>query len=444
MNEEIRLFTPPPSKGPRPSSPLSNNVPECSLPHSEPDTLGCGLRLGSDAETAGDSKYVFGVARTAEERKRVYAFRYSVYAEKMNRPNITDADHAEKIIYDVMDDSGCHFYVEYEGNIVGALRSHRIRLSNPDVPFSQRERDLYQLEPFMEAAPEGVAFSSRLIIDPEHRNGPVLNKLLMQTYEAALRSEIHFGFVHCSPSLVELYERMGYRRYADNIMDPVFGFKVPMVLALRDKDYLKSKRSPLARALNRHPEHPDTHEKIDWFNGAYRTAVEETNVRRDRKGEFWTAILDGLKGTANDPASLLRSLSEEEVLKLTREGTVLESKRGDAIIREMGYGNSMFLVLSGSAEMHLNGSPEILAKYGPGNVFGEISLVTDGPRTANVTVAEDSEFFVFTHDHLHRLMKTAPELAARVLLNISQILGARLETATRNGCASGMTRAVAA
>ncbi|NQV84422.1 MAG: hypothetical protein HQ494_11445 [Rhodospirillales bacterium] len=44
----IALQTNPPSKGLHPAS-------LCSLPHSEPDMLGCGLRLGADTETAGIS-----------------------------------------------------------------------------------------------------------------------------------------------------------------------------------------------------------------------------------------------------------------------------------------------------------------------------------------------------------------------------------------------------
>jgi len=75
-------------------------------------------------------------------------------------------------------------------------------------------------------------------------------------------------------------------------------------------------------------------------------------------------------------------------------------------------------------------SDEILAEYLPGDVFGEIALVAGTPRCTNVTVSEDSEIFVFTRDHLDRLMKTAPELAAKVLLNISQTLSRRLIAAT--------------
>jgi hypothetical protein len=217
-----------------------------------------------------------------------------------------------------------------------------------------------------------------------------------------------------------------------------------MVLALRDKDYLRASRSPLVRVLAHHPEIDGAGDTIDWFNRTYRTAIHDSTVRRDRKSPFWSDLVDGLRKHTNSPASILRGLSDEDILKLTLEGTVLQATRGDAIIRKNGYGNSMFLVLSGGARMHRNGSDAIVEEYRSGNVFGEISLVTDGRRSRNITITEDSEIFVFTYDHLQRLMKTAPDLAARVLLNISQIMGSRLTSAAHNAHTPGLPNPVAA
>jgi len=402
-------------------------------PFPDSSGLGCGLSLDRepmDPLAKGEGAYVFGVAKTAAERKAVYAFRYQVYAEKMGRPNISDADHRQKIITDALDDSGCHFWVKHEGRIVGAIRAHRIRGFGDGHPFGEDAREHYGMEPFLAASPDGVAFSSRLIIDPDHRNGPVLNLLLAETYKAGLKNGIRFGFVQCSPSLVELYERLGYRRYGENIVDPVFGFKVPMVLVLFDQDYLAEIRSPLIRILRNHPRGDAPHPIVKWFDREFGFAVSDAHARRDRNSALWQSILGGLDERKKDGVPLLEGLSSDDVSRLTRDGTLLRCKPGDTLIREDGYGNSMFLVLAGGAKMTLQGSDEILAEYLPGDVFGEISLVAGTPRSTNVTITQDSEIFVFTRDHLDRLMKTAPELAAKVLLNISQTLGQRLIEAT--------------
>ncbi len=399
----------------------------------------CGLKVPAPdvgPQAGSESKYVFDIAASEEERREVFAFRYNVYAEKMGRPDIGDADHEKKVIEDSLDDSGCHFTVKYEGVIVGALRIHRIRAANPDQPFDKEERDHYKLDPFMAASPDGVAFSSRLIIDPDHRHGHVLNKLLSKSYETGLNNGIDFVFVHVSPSLVELYERLAYRRYAENVVDPVFGFKVPMVLVMRDETYMKSIRSPFRRVLGKFPQSPGEHPSVEWFNRFHRQGVADTLARRDHQSNFWKCLLSNLQLDEADPASLLKGLSGDEIVQLTREGTVLRVQKGNTVVRENSYGSSMFMVLEGSAIMHLNGNDAVLETYGPGNVFGEIALVTETKRTANVTMAEDGEIFVFTHSHLQRLIKTAPELAAKVLLNISGILGTRLISATHDAYAA--------
>lgn len=379
---------------------------------------------GNETTSPGKKNYLFGVAASAAERQDVYAFRYRVYAEKMNRPDIIDADHTRKIIYDGLDDSACHFTVSQKGDIVGAMRIHRIRGFGDGHPFTEADSDRYKIDSFLAASPDGIVFSSRLIIDPDHRRGPVLNKLLTKVFEAALRDGVHFGFVHCSPSLVDMYERMGYRRYTDNLADPVFGYKVPMVLVLHDRDYLMAVRSPFSRTLKNLPGDGPGLLSVEWFNGAGDERLSLTAFSRERAGTPRN-VLAGIS------SPILNGLTEREIEKLGREGTVLSCRRVDTVVRENGYGNSMFVVLKGGVAVTLNGLDTPFVTYGPGDLFGEIAVVTGQPRTASVTMIEDGEVFVFSRDHLNRLMKTAPELAAKLLFNISAVLGGRLSAATR-------------
>ncbi len=362
-------------------------------------------------------KYVFGAASGEDDLQEIFTFRYRVYAEKMGRRYIRDADHRARTIRDDLDEAGCHFTVKHQGRLVGSVRGHLIKNFAPDHPFRKEAREQYALEPFVAAYPDGIGFSSRLIIDPDHRQGPVLNRLLVHSFEAGLRNGVHFGFVQCSPSLVDLYERLGYRRYTDNLVDPVFGYKVPMVLVLNDRDYLRSIRSPLARILERNTPGASAHPSVVWFN--------KTLFPQGRKRTFRPDALEKLK------APILHGLSREDLSRFGKEGTILQARKGDTVIQQNGYGGSMFVILKGEAKATVNGSGDAIADFRPGDVFGEISSVTGTRRNAGVTMTEDSELFVFTRGHLERMMKTAPDLAAKVLLNISRILGCRLRYAIK-------------
>jgi CRP-like cAMP-binding protein len=57
----------------------------------------------------------------------------------------------------------------------------------------------------------------------------------------------------------------------------------------------------------------------------------------------------------------------------------------------------------------------LLATRGPGEFFGEIALVSEGPRTATATCETDCRMFILSHREFHSLMDEFPELKTRVL-----------------------------
>ena len=65
-------------------------------------------------------------------------------------------------------------------------------------------------------------------------------------------------------------------------------------------------------------------------------------------------------------------------------------KAGDAILIEGAEGNSAYLIVSGSVEVTVRhgSSPRILATLNAGEVFGEMSLIEPGPRSATARQAE--------------------------------------------------------
>jgi len=67
-----------------------------------------------------------------------------------------------------------------------------------------------------------------------------------------------------------------------------------------------------------------------------------------------------------------------------------------------------------------NGREEILGTVGPGEFFGEISLLDGGPRTATARARSDAELLSLGRDDFHEFLRQHPEASIHVISVIGQ------------------------
>ncbi len=94
---------------------------------------------------------------------------------------------------------------------------------------------------------------------------------------------------------------------------------------------------------------------------------------------------------------------------------------GSVIFREGERGYSAFLIERGEVEISVqrNGQDVKLASRGPGEVFGEMAIIDDQPRSATVTAVRPCQLLMITRDQLvNRIEQTDPVLrmCLRVIL----------------------------
>jgi len=98
----------------------------------------------------------------------------------------------------------------------------------------------------------------------------------------------------------------------------------------------------------------------------------------------------------------------------------------NAVIFKSGEsGDSMYLIESGSVQLSITdqrGDKVILATLGKGEVFGELSLLDRGPRTASAIAQTEVSCLVLTRDKLQTFIRATPDAAFDLLT----ILGKRL------------------
>jgi putative ABC transport system ATP-binding protein len=93
---------------------------------------------------------------------------------------------------------------------------------------------------------------------------------------------------------------------------------------------------------------------------------------------------------------LFKQLTPSEIANVADRMETRKYMTGEAIIRQGEPGEDFFLIGRGAAAVTAQnpGEPERqVATLGPGDVFGEMALLTDEPRNATVRAVEDMEAF---------------------------------------------------
>jgi CRP/FNR family transcriptional regulator, cyclic AMP receptor protein len=86
---------------------------------------------------------------------------------------------------------------------------------------------------------------------------------------------------------------------------------------------------------------------------------------------------------------------------------------GKVLIREGETGDAFYLIVDGTVRVERDGSGT--RTLGPGEYFGEISLVDHGPRSATVTTETPARLLVIGHREFHSLLDQEPAIRTDVL-----------------------------
>ena len=98
----------------------------------------------------------------------------------------------------------------------------------------------------------------------------------------------------------------------------------------------------------------------------------------------------------------------------------LAQPKGSTLARQGDRGHEFIVLLDGLADVRRNGRK--IASLGPGSFFGEIALLTDSARTADVIAATDVRTLVIGDRAFARLLRDDAAVQAKLL----GVLAARL------------------
>ena len=123
-------------------------------------------------------------------------------------------------------------------------------------------------------------------------------------------------------------------------------------------------------------------------------------------------------------------LSDRE-LDVVRAVSVEKSyPRSAVVLTEGEMGDSLYMIQTGKVKVFIgdeDGREIILKILGPGDFFGEMSMIDKQPRSASVTTLEASTFHILSHAAFEKCTEQAPRIANMVM----RVLATRVREADR-------------
>jgi len=112
---------------------------------------------------------------------------------------------------------------------------------------------------------------------------------------------------------------------------------------------------------------------------------------------------------------LFKEIAEPEPMTLSQSLDERPLRRGQVICREGDPGEEMFVVRTGSlviSKLVTGRVEQVLARIGPGDFFGEMSLFDRSPRSATVQADADATLLALDREGLRRMTEVSPRAAA--------------------------------
>lgn len=109
-------------------------------------------------------------------------------------------------------------------------------------------------------------------------------------------------------------------------------------------------------------------------------------------------------------------------------GTVKSFYKNQIIFKEGHTGNVGYLIKSGQVEIYkiIEHQKKILNRLGPGEVFGEIGIITESPRSAHAEATEFSELVIIDKDSLLNMLKQSPKMIQAITMFLMKRLSSTL------------------
>ncbi|MFC1489794.1 cyclic nucleotide-binding domain-containing protein [Candidatus Latescibacterota bacterium] len=127
--------------------------------------------------------------------------------------------------------------------------------------------------------------------------------------------------------------------------------------------------------------------------------------------------------------SLFDSLTRRQKYRLFSSIHVRHYKQGEIVFRQDDPGVGLYIIRSGAVDVYNEYSDMTrnkIAGLNEGEVFGEIAILNDSPRSATVVASKETVLFAFFRTDFLNLMDSDPKIGVKLLYSLSKTIAERL------------------
>jgi CRP/FNR family transcriptional regulator, cyclic AMP receptor protein len=131
---------------------------------------------------------------------------------------------------------------------------------------------------------------------------------------------------------------------------------------------------------------------------------------------------------------VFETLAQEDLAQVAQVAVPRRFTPGQVIFREGDESDTCYVVSSGHARAlreHGDGRTIALARFGPGDIFGELAMFDDERRSATVEALDDLHALAILGHDMRRLLREHPEISVKLVISLGRRLRAANERLAR-------------
>ena len=131
---------------------------------------------------------------------------------------------------------------------------------------------------------------------------------------------------------------------------------------------------------------------------------------------------------------VFETLVEEDLAKVAEVAVPRTFAAGHVVFREGDQSDTCYVVAGGHARAlreHSDGRTIALARFGPGDIFGELAMFDDERRSATVEALDELHALAILGQDMRRLLRQHPDMAVKLVISLGRRLRAANERLSR-------------
>jgi CRP-like cAMP-binding protein len=159
---------------------------------------------------------------------------------------------------------------------------------------------------------------------------------------------------------------------------------------------------------------------IDQQGAFLRKPASRRRYLFQKRQEAESELLDRL-----GHVEVMRNMPPAEAQAIVPLLKPVHAETGEVLCQEGTSGDSFYLIIEGEAQVLKGG--KVITTLGPGEVFGEMALLTKEPRSATIVALSSMELYQLKQADFNSVLTRSPHLAT----TLSRALARRLQSTTK-------------